>query len=177
VSAAGTAGAQPTDPDDPFRAHVWNAEFGLHSALEAWNYNGSHEELYGLNEGVTYGLRDGLMLTAQQRVYYVSQRLNDTWVLGLTTGVRVRVRRTRRMSVYVDFALGISDAAIATPPRGTRFNFLAFGSGGTAWRLQSRLHLLAGFQLVHLSNASIKGPGRNPDIEALGPTLGLLVRF
>jgi hypothetical protein len=32
-------------------------------------------------------------------------------------------------------------------------------------------------QLIHISNAGLKGPGRNPDIEAIGPSLGLLFRF
>ena len=32
-------------------------------------------------------------------------------------------------------------------------------------------------ELLHISNASVKGPDRNPDIEAIGPSLGLIVGF
>jgi len=63
---AGEARAQgtPSGPEDAFAKGRWRAEFLAQAALEAWNYNPSHEELYGLVQGVTYGLRDGLTLIA-----------------------------------------------------------------------------------------------------------------
>ena len=143
--------------------------------MEAWNYNTSHEEVYGLVQGVTYGLRDGLVLTARQRFYYLSQRLNDSRVLGLTAGLRARVYRRQRISSFVQFDFGVSDAAVATPPRGTRFNYLALGGGGVIVHLKPRVHLIATLELMHLSNANLKGPDRNPDIEAIGPSLGVLI--
>ena len=73
--------------------------------------------------------------------------------------------------------MGISDAAIAAPPRGTRFNYLAIGGGGALWHVRPRLDLLAELQWIHISNNSLKGPGRNPDLEALGPSMGLLVNW
>lgn len=163
--------------DDPFAGHRWHAEFALQTGLEAWNYNGSHEELYGLQQGVTYGLREGLVLKAQQRFYYLSQRKNDTWVLGLTVGLRKRVYRRGRAAGFVQFEFGVTDAAIAAPPRGTRFNYLALGGGGLLVRLKPALHLVMSADVIHLSNASLKGPDRNPDIEAIGPTMGLVVGF
>jgi len=171
------AAAQTTQNDDPFGAGRWHFETALHAAVETWNYNTSHEELYGLAEGVTYGAKPGLQLVGTQRFYYVSQRANDTWVLGLTFGVRGRVYHRGRVHVYVEGDVGISDAAIATPPRGTRFNYLALGSSGVVVRLRPGLRGLAGLQWVHVSNNSLKGPDRNPDIEAVGPALGLAWRF
>jgi hypothetical protein len=178
--SAGSARAQNTNPpasDDAFAADRWHVEFAVHTALEAWNYNVSHEELYGLFQGVTYGLRDGLLLTVRQRLYYVSQRANDTRVLGLTSGLRARVHRIGRTSLFLQFELGVSDAAIAAPPRGTRFNYLASGGGGVLVQLNSRLHLVTSLDVLHISNASLKGPDRNPDIEAIGAALGLIVGF
>lgn len=166
-----------TAREDAFAAHRWHAEFSLQAALEAWNYNVSHEELYGLQEGVSYGLRDGLVLLARQRTYYVSQRGNDTWVLALTGGLRARVYRRGRASAFLQFDMGVSDAAIALPSRGTRFNYLAVGGGGVLVRLKPRLHLVTSLDLLHISNAGLKGPDRNPDIESIGPTLGLIVGF
>jgi hypothetical protein len=160
---------------DPFAASRWHAEFVAQAALEAWNYNPSHEEIYGLVQGITYGLRDGLVLTARQRLYYLSQRLNDSRVLGLTAGLRVRVHRQQRVSSFLQFDLGISDAAIAVPPRGTRFNYIALGGGGVLVSLKPRVHLIATLELMHISNAGLKGPDRNPDIEAIGPSLGLVI--
>jgi hypothetical protein len=177
--ACGAAGAQePAAPaDDPFAARRWHAEGILNGALETWNYNVSHEELYGLTEGLTYGVKDGVVFTMNQHIYYVSQRANDSWLLGLTCGFRRRVYRRGRSSVFIDGAVGISDAAIAAPPRGTRFNYLATGSGGVLVRVRPRVHALAALQWIHVSNNSLKGPGRNPDIEAVGPRIGVVVGF
>jgi hypothetical protein len=176
---AASAGAQTVVPqaDDPFAADRWHAEAAVHAASEAWNYNISHEELYGISQGLTYGMRNGLVLTMNQRVYYVSQRANDTWLLGLTFGVRGRVYRHGRLSAFLEGNVGISDGAIAAPPRGTRFNYLALGSGGVLVGVKPRIHLLASLQLIHISNNGLKDPSRNPDIEAIGPVLGMLMGF
>jgi hypothetical protein len=40
-----------------------------------------------------------------------------------------------------------------------------------------RTQLLVGLRWVHVSNNGIAGRQRNPDIEALGPQLGLLLGF
>ena len=145
----------------------------MQAALEAWNYNTSHEEIYGLAQGVTYGLKDGLLLTARQRLYYASQRANDTRVLGLTTGLRARVYRRGRASAFLQFDFGVSDSPIAVPQRGTRFNYLALGGAGVAIPLNQRVRVVATLELIHISNANLRGPDRNPDIEAIGPSVGL----
>jgi hypothetical protein len=160
---------------DSFAKGRWRAEFTAQAALEAWNYNTSHEELYGLLQGVTFGLRKGLVLTARQRLYYVSQRRNDSRVLGLTAGLRGRVYTRGRTSAFWQFDLGISDAAIAVPNRGTRFNYLALGGGGVAFQLNRRLSMLTTLEVVHISNANLAGPDRNPDIEAIGPSIGFSI--
>jgi hypothetical protein len=177
VAASASAQSVPPPADDPFARGRWHFQTTLHAALEAWNYNSSHEELYGISEGLTYGVREGLAITMNQRIYYVSQRANDSWVLGLTFGVRGRVYQHGRTSVFLEGNVGISDAAIATPPRGTRFNYLALGSGGVLVTVKPRLHLLASLQLIHVSNNGLKSPSRNPDTEAIGPVLGLVVGF
>jgi hypothetical protein len=175
LAASPVHAQQASAPEDPFAQGRWRAEFLAQAALEAWNYNTSHEELYGLVQGVTYGLRTGLVLTARQRLYYVSQRRNDSRVLGLTAGLRGRAYRRGHASVFWQFDLGISDAAVAVPNRGTRFNYLALGGGGLTIGLNRRLTLVATLEMVHMSNANLAGPDRNPDIEAIGPSLGLIV--
>jgi hypothetical protein len=172
------ARAQPAPGSvDPFAAHRWHVEAEAVAALEVANYNANHEELYGLGESVTYGLTDGLVLRAGQRFVYVSQRAEDAVLMGLTFGVRGRVWRRGRVTAFLQGDVGISYTAIATPPRGTRFNYVAMGGGGMMVRVHPRAHLVSTLQLIHLSNASLKGASRNPDIEALGPSLGILFRF
>lgn len=167
----------PSDSGDPFAAGRWYFETEAVAAVEAWNYNVSHEELYGLGEAVTYGLRNGLVVRATQRLAYVSQRAEDAVLLGLTIGIRVRAYRHGRLTMFVQGDVGISHTAIAAPPRGTRFNYLAIGGGGVTLRVRPRVHVVSTLQLIHVSNASLAGPGRNPDIEALGSSIGLLFQF
>jgi len=126
---------------------------------------------------VTYGVRNGLVIRAAQRIAYVSQRAEDAVLLGLSIGVRGRIYQSGRLSAFLQGDVGISHTAIATPPRGTRFNYVAIGGGGVMVRVHPRIHAVAALQLIHVSNAGLKGPGRNPDIEAIGPSIGLLVRF
>ena len=177
VSWGAVAPARAQSSDDAFAAGRWHFEVQAQAAFEAWNYNTSHEELYGVQEGITYGLRDGLVLTLTQRIAYVSQRANDSWLLGITAGLRGRVYRRGPLSAFLELQVGISDAAIAAPPRGTRFNYLATGAAGAVVRLRPRVSLVTSLQWIHVSNNSLKGPGRNPDIETIGPTMGLLIGF
>ena len=176
---AGEARAQgtPSGPEDAFAERRWRAEFLAHAALEAWNYNPSHEELYGLVQGVTYGVRNGLVLIVRQRLYYVSQRRNDSRALGISSGLRARIYRRGRTSGFLQFDLGISDAAVALPPGGTRFNYLAIGGAGVMVQINRRLQAIGAIEVIHISNAGIAGPDRNPDIEAIGPSLGISIGF
>lgn len=163
--------------DDPFAARSWQLELSAHSAVEAWNYNISHEEIYGGFAGLSYGVRDGLALTAGAPLFYVSQRGVDAWVLGATFGVRGRICRRHRTSVFLGFEVGISEADTFVPPRGTRFNYLALGSAGMTVRVRRSVHVVAALKWIHLSNNGLAGRQRNPDIEALGPQLALLIGF
>ena len=162
---------------DPFARGSWSLEVASHAAFETWNYNISHEEMYGGVAGMSYGLRDGLALTLSAPLYYVAQRGIDGWLLGATFGVRGRVYRRGSTSVFLGFEVGGSEADTLVPPRGTRFNYLARGSAGVTFRVRPRVHLLAALKWVHVSNNGIAGRHRNPDIEAVGPQFGVLLAF
>jgi hypothetical protein len=177
LAGAGAAHAQPASGDGPFAARRWHLELDARAAIEAWNYNISHEELYGMGQTLTYGLRDGLALRIGQRFIYVSQRGQDGVLLGLTTGVRGRFFARGRVSAFLQAEIGITYSAIAAPPRGTRFNYLAIGGPGVMVRLSDRAHLFTTLEIAHVSNKGIEGRGRNPDIEAIGPSIGLNFRF
>lgn len=162
---------------DPFARRSWSLELASHVAFETWNYNISHEEMFAIVPGVTYGIREGLVLTAAAPLYYVDQRGVDAWMLGVTAGVRGRLWRRSRVTAYWEFAVGISEADTDTPPRGTRFNYLALGGTGASVRLRRDLHLVAGITWVHVSNNGLAGRDRNPDIEAVGPRAGITMGF
>jgi hypothetical protein len=162
---------------DAFSRRGWHLELTVHAATETWNYNISHETLIGVSAGITYGLRDGLVLTGAGPLYYVDQRGADAYLLGATFGIRQRVYRARRVSAFVEFDVGVSKADSITPPRGTQFNYLAVGAAGATVRLRPGLRLLASLRWIHVSNNSLAGASRNPDIEAIGPQVGVLIAF
>ena len=169
--------ARPIISDDPFTDGSWQLELSSHGALEAWNYNISHEEMYGPFAGVTYAVRDGLALVAGAPLYYVSQRGVDGWLLGVTFGVRGRIYRRRAMTIFLGFEVGVSESDTFVPPRGTRFNYLALGSAGATVRLREGIHVISTIKWVHVSNNGLAGRHRNPDIEAIGPQVGVLIGF
>lgn len=180
ASVAVEAAAQPIDrphSDDPFARRGWHLELGGHWAPETWNYNRSREVMEGMRAGLTYGVGNGMTLLAAGPLYHVSQRGVDGYLLGATFGVRGRVLRRGGASAYLEFEVGVSESDTFVPPGGTRFNYLALGGAGATIRLRRRLHLLAGLKWVHVSNNSLAGRSRNPDIEAVGPYASLLVGF
>jgi hypothetical protein len=127
--------------------------------------------------GVTYGLGKGVVLVVESPLYYVWQRHTDAYLLGVTWGVRGRAARRPGWSLFWELQVGISEADTYTPPGGTRFNYLALGGGGVAIRLRRGVHAVAGIRWVHVSNNGLAGRSRNPDIEAVGPMLGILMGF
>jgi hypothetical protein len=42
-------------------------------------------------------------------------------------------------------------------------------------RHNRRLSFVTTLEVLHISNANLAGPDRNPDIEAIGPSLGVIV--
>ncbi|MCA1652229.1 MAG: hypothetical protein LC753_18875, partial [Acidobacteria bacterium] len=126
--------------DDPFERRGWYLELGGHAAFETWNYNISHEEMYAVVSGMTYGIRQGVAITATAPLYYVSQRGVDAYLLGVTVGLRGRVYHRSRVSAFVEFDVGVSEADTYVPPRGTRFNYLALGAAGATIRCRPGVH-------------------------------------
>ena len=176
VAVASPVTAQPP-PGDLFAKGAWHLEFQVHQAIETWNYNVSHENMSGLVPGFCYGIGKGTVLVVHAPLYYVDQRGTDAALLGVTWGVRSRLLRRGRWNVFWEIEVGISKSDAFTPPGGTRFNYLALGAAGITRRLSGDTHLLAGMKWVHLSNNGIAGRSRNPDIEAVGPHVAVLVRF
>ena len=176
-ASAQTTSSAPSPADDPFARRGWHIELAAHGALETWNYNISHEEMLALVTGVSYGLGKGVVVKVESPLYRVWQRGTDGYLFGLTWGVRSRVLRRPRWSLFWEVEVGISDSDTLVPPGGTRFNYVVLGGAGVSWRLKPRLHALAGLRWVHVSNNSLAGRSRNPDIEAVGPVLGVLVGF
>ncbi|HSL21481.1 MAG TPA: hypothetical protein VK886_08095 [Vicinamibacterales bacterium] len=144
---------------------------------EAWNYNGSREEAYAVEAGLTYGVRDRVAVGITTVTVYVSQRRTDAFAIGCLGGVKWAVYQGGGRTVSLDVEVGAARAEIPVPPRGTRFNYLwRVGASATTavWR---DVHAVAAFGWLHVSNNSLRGPDRNPDIQALGFKAGVLIPF
>lgn len=175
--AAAQTASGPEPADDPFKRGSWNFQLAGHAAFEIWNYNGNHEEIYAFVPGLTYGLSDAVAAVIAFPLAYVDQRGIDAAFQGITFGLRSRLYRRGKLSIFFDFDVGVSYADTYTPPRGTRFNYLALGSIGAMVPIGRGLQLMGSVRLAHVSNNGIAGRDRNPDIEALGPQIGVLRRF
>jgi len=163
-------------PSDSFNAGAWNLEILGQAFSEAWNYNANHEDLFGLSTGFTYGIRDGMTAVLAAPMFLVTERTSNATLLGVTGGIRKRVARWTRVSAFVEVLVGISRAEASVPPRGTQFNYLFQPGAGIVGRL-GRGQFVAGVRWLHLSNNSLEGRNRNPDIEAIGVMTGVLLPF
>jgi hypothetical protein len=127
--------------------------------------------------GITYGFGKGVTVKIGWPLYRVWQRGIDGYLFGMNLGVRSRIIRKGRWSLFWEGEVGISESDTRVPPGGTRFNYLALGSAGVTVRVRRSLHAIAGVRWIHVSNNGLAGRSRNPDIEAVGPMFGMLMRF
>ena len=44
-------------------------------------------------------------------------------------------------------------------------------------QINTAIQAIAALEVIHISNAGIAGHDRNPDIEAIGPTVGVSIGF
>src|SRR5262245_3774336 len=101
------AHAQISEPG-PFTKGTWHFEADATAGFELWNYNISHEDLFGFTQSITYGVGEGFAIRGAQRFLYISQRGQDAVLLGLTIGVRRRVGHPGRVTGFLQGDLGIS---------------------------------------------------------------------
>ena len=108
---------------------------------------------------------------------YHEQQTATAFLNGLVPSVRFRLFSRKDFTLFLDAGAGVSWSDTTTPPRGTRFNFLLIVSSGFMYKLTPQIYAVASARLLHLSNASLMGRDRNPDIEALGGTFGIYFGF
>jgi hypothetical protein len=174
----------PTFQVDPLRSigplagGTMGVEFGAGGLGELWHLNGSREWLAGGSAGVWWSYRDGYALIVQFHATQVFQREpRHAFVNGFVPSLRWRLAQLPRMDVFAELGLGVTWSDTRVPPRGTRFNYLAETAFGVMRRVGRQTHAVVGLRLRHLSNNDREGPGRNPDIEAIGGYAALAVGF
>jgi len=174
---SGPGPARPVAPS-PFARNAMGIEIAGALLTEAWNSNGTHEVVGEGTFGINWCFAEGIALVVQFHAAGIAQAApRAAFLNGFAPNVRFRLFSRRDFTWFVDVGAGVSWSDTTTPPRGTRFNFLLIASSGFMYKLKPQIYAVASARLLHLSNASLFGRDRNPDIEALGGTFGIYFAF
>jgi hypothetical protein len=168
----------PARDPGPAARGMLGIEFAGTVAPEAWNLNGNHEWMFDGTVGVWWAYREGRTFGVEFHAVAVTQeRPRNAFLNALTPVFRCRVWQGRRSTMFLEFGGGFSWSDAPVPPRGTRLNYLTMTSAGFTRRLSAQAHAVASVRWLHLSNASLEGRDRNPDIEAIGGFIGVSIGF
>jgi hypothetical protein len=150
---------------------TWRVDVGVALLREAWDFNESVETLASAALGADRRVWRGLAVRGELLGLRVWQDGHDAWAGGFTIGTRTRWGK-REIRPVVDIAVGLSRAGTPVPPRGTRFNYLAVIGAGVERAAGSVVLAVTG-RWLHASNNGREGRHLNPDIQALGVSLGV----
>jgi hypothetical protein len=169
------AGRTAIKPQVPAEAGRTAIEATAVVLIEAWDLNVERERLSGGSFRVHRFFHPSVSLGLEAMVLHVAQRLDDAVLGGAAVMPRWHAWSGTRATLFVEGGLGVSYSSTFVPEGGTRFNYLVIGGAGITRHMTGRVHLVAGGRWLHISNASLAGRHRNPDIESLGGYVG--VRF
>ena len=128
-----------------------------------------------LHLGAHWFIHDGLSIGAQLELAGFSQPGQDTLAGGVDLLIRWHFIRTCRFTIFGEIGCGLLYARHPVPPGGTNWNFTPQAGGGVTWRLDDRLHLVAGLRWYHISNAQTGSS--NPGMNAVQVYAGLGIEF
>jgi hypothetical protein len=168
TALAGQASATAATPLLP----AWHFDLAGAAFHEAWDFNGSTESLAGAFFGIDRRVWRRVALRVELPAVHIFQSGDDAWLGGVTVGTRFRWRPHTGASLFVEISVGASEATRPTPPGGTNFNYLALMGGGVEVPFR-RVYVSVTGRWFHVSNASLEGSGRNPDIQSLGVLFGV----
>lgn len=102
---------------------------------------------------------------------------NPAWGTSLSFNIRGHFLTGDGWTIYGETDLGLSLFDAASPPGGSRGNFLVGAGGGFTLRLTERIDLMAGARFFHLSNAGLIGQHHNPSFNAAQGYAGLMFKL
>ena len=165
--------AQATGGPGERERERWSVDLTGGFFLEAWDLNRFQEQLAGAVIGLSRRMTPNWTLGVEASLLHVNQEpLVDVFLPAMSVMLRWRALRFGDTSLYVEGGGGASYASNEVPNRGTRFNLVSQTGVGLARALNARIELVGGLRWLHLSNNSLDGRSRNPDIQALGLYVG-----
>ena len=151
-------------------------KFRSPSLEESWSFNRARETLVGGTVAAGYSFGAGWQLNTEFSLLRVSQETDyAVLVPALSPMIRWLAYRGRDVSFFLELGPGVSYASDMVPRRGTRFNYVFQAGGGLGYRLRAGFSLVSGLRWFHLSNNNLAGRSRNPDIQALGGYVGIII--
>ena len=177
-----TAQSSPAPASAPARGPFTKNAIGVELAgsllTEAWNLNGAREWWGAGSFAMSWAFKDGMALVVEFQAAGIEQSPpRSAFLNGIIPMARFRLFERGQSSMFLETGAGVSWSDTVVPPRGTRFNYLIVISGGLTHQLSRQMYFVASARLLHLSNASLQGRNRNPDIEALGGYFGVWFVF
>ena len=162
---------------DPVGRDSWHLELTGTFFRESWDMNLSREELVGGAISVNRHMTSNWTVGVETTLFHVNQEsAADVFVPVLSVMLRWSAFRVGETSVFFEGGGGVSYASGAVPNGGTRLNLVSQTGVGIARALTPRIALVGGLRWLHLSNNSLNGRDRNPDIQALGLDVGWRVK-
>jgi len=176
ASAAPTTQPAPVPSDETLAIPTgrWTFEsYGSFASQPKW----TREQLYSGTVGVGYNFRPDDSLTLELSGLEGTQPGPNVGAGAFDLLLRSDLVHEPGWSGFVDFGPGVLEASDRLPAGGTDFNFFFKTGAGAAVHLWDKTDLLIGARYLHISNARIDGPNRNPSINAAEGYVGLLFRF
>ena len=168
-----TVHANPSPSTDKPPLHNWYVEMGGAFFLEAWDLNEHREQLVGGKVLLARDMGPNRAIGVQTALLHVvpspgQNAFLPTWSFVL----RQNLIRFSSFSILAEGSGGLSYASTQIPKLGTRFNFVSQVGLGLQSHQSANGQFITGFHWLHVSNNSLNGSSRNPDIQAIGIYLG-----
>jgi hypothetical protein len=153
---------------DPFERGTVSVELALAPLVEAWHLNDHREPMLDGSASFWGAVGRRVAVGIEFHNAYVFQHPTGAFVQGISPLVRVKVKDNPAWDWFVEIGPGVSWSDVSTPPRGTKFNYLAQFGVGVLRTAGPANHVVLAYRLLHLSNHYREGRDRNPDLEMMG---------
>ena len=156
----------------------WHLELTGELLRESWDVNRSREELVGGAVSLHRHLLSSWAVGVEASLLHVRQEpVDDVLVPALSLMLRWSAFRVGETAVFFEGGGGLSYATGVVPHDGTRLNLVSRVGVGIVRPLSPRVGVVGGLGWFHLSNNSLNGRDHNPDIQALGLSVGWRVAY
>ena len=151
--------------------------FAAAPMFEIWNINEEHEQVLEATASFWGAIGKKVALGVEFHHAWVFQDAPGAFVQGVSPLVRVKLTGKPVMNWYVETGPGVSWSDLATPARGTKFNYLFQAGTGLIRRVGRTSHVTLAYRFFHLSNNGREGKDHNPDLEMMGGYFGWSFSF